>query len=78
VKITDYEPKRPLKTLLPGEPQCAPFAAALAESHVTLLRKLHATDIWNKFVSTNYPLKWMIMRITASSWLINLAVYWMA
>lgn len=53
VKITDYEPKRPLKTLLPGEPLCAPLGATLAEQHISLLRKLHATDGWTKHVNDN-------------------------
>ncbi|ODM97024.1 putative E3 ubiquitin-protein ligase HERC1 [Orchesella cincta] len=53
VKITDYEPKRPLKTLLPGEPSCAPLGATLAEAHTTLLRKLHSTEGWTKAVNDN-------------------------
>ncbi|CAG7693965.1 unnamed protein product, partial [Allacma fusca] len=51
VKITDYEPKRPLKTLVAGEPHCAPTAVLLSESHVSLIRKLHATDGWTKIIN---------------------------
>ena len=51
VKITDYEPKRPLKTLVAGEPHCSPTAVLLSESHISLIRKLHSLDGWTKTVS---------------------------
>jgi len=50
VKITDYEPKRPLKTLLAGEPSCSPIGSTLAESHISLIRKLHCLEGWTKTV----------------------------
>lgn len=73
VKITDFEPRRPVKTLLPGEPMAAPFAATLAESHISLLRTLHtSSDGWNKAVNGLIRIKMLLMSKVESLFVISL------
>ena len=40
------------RCLYPGDPYCAPLAAALAESTVQLVRSLYKHDNWMGFVNT--------------------------
>ncbi|KAJ8891491.1 hypothetical protein PR048_004019 [Dryococelus australis] len=50
VKMTDMQVRGTPRDMLPGDPQCAPLPAVLAESYVTLLRKLVNHSGWNKQV----------------------------
>lgn len=51
VKMTDFQVHGSPRDLLPGDPNCSPMSAVLAESHITLLRKMHATDSWGKQIN---------------------------
>lgn len=46
VKMTDMQVHGSPRDLLPGDPNCCPMPAVLAESHIALLRKMHANDVW--------------------------------
>jgi len=39
------------ESLLPGEPHCAPAPVVIAETVASLLRTLHADELWNSVIS---------------------------
>ena len=51
VKLTDMQVRGAPRTLLPGEPLCAPSPAVLTESLLSLLRALHAHKQWRSSVN---------------------------
>ncbi|XP_068081364.1 probable E3 ubiquitin-protein ligase HERC1 [Anabrus simplex] len=51
VKMTDMQVRGTPRDMLPGDPQCAPQPAVIAEAHIALLRRLHATDTWSQQVN---------------------------
>ncbi|XP_071450243.1 probable E3 ubiquitin-protein ligase HERC1 [Hetaerina americana] len=51
VKLTDMQFRGSPRDLLPGDPQCAPLTAVLVEAHISLIRKLHACDMWTQQVN---------------------------
>ncbi|KAK7862054.1 hypothetical protein R5R35_011478 [Gryllus longicercus] len=51
VKMTDMQVRGTPRDMLPGDPHCAPQAAVLAEAHISLLRRLGATDTWAQQVN---------------------------
>ncbi|XP_063233987.1 probable E3 ubiquitin-protein ligase HERC1 isoform X2 [Bacillus rossius redtenbacheri] len=51
VKMTDMQVRGTPRDMLPGEPQCAPLSAVLAESYIALLRKLFNHSGWSKQVN---------------------------
>ncbi|XP_049838129.1 LOW QUALITY PROTEIN: probable E3 ubiquitin-protein ligase HERC1 [Schistocerca gregaria] len=51
VKITDMQVRGAPREMFPGEPLCAPQAAVLSESYVSLIRKLNTMESWTHLVS---------------------------
>jgi len=52
VKIADMHVRGMLESMLPGDPQCSPTAAVVAEALTALIRTLHRSDTWNASVNT--------------------------
>ncbi|KAJ3666590.1 hypothetical protein Zmor_002027 [Zophobas morio] len=52
VKITDMKVHSTQRDLLPGEPNLAPLPAVLTEGYISLIRKLHTSNIWTSEVNT--------------------------
>ena len=51
VKLVDMQVRGSPKDLDAGEPFCAPQAAVMCESHVTLIRELHESPTWNNHIN---------------------------
>jgi E3 ubiquitin-protein ligase HERC1 len=57
------------RDLLPGDPHCAPWPAALAEAQISLVRKLHSSLVWNQTVNCA-----LIERLSAAKELLPAAI----
>jgi hypothetical protein len=52
VKITDMHMRDTVESMHPGDPQCSPSSAVMAEALTALVRSLHRSDTWRESINS--------------------------